>query len=54
VIALVVQLSVFGIVSLVLKGLSERIKREEMAAGVFVAAFSVAAGMLNAACMVPV
>lgn len=52
-IAMVVQLVVFGLTSVVLKGLSDRIKANEMSAGIFVAAISIVAGLLNAACMVP-
>ncbi|MHC8357204.1 DUF350 domain-containing protein [Pseudomonas sp. LB3P81] len=53
VIAAFVQLLAFLMTSLVLKGTSERIKRGEMAAGVYVAAVAISVGMLNAACMTP-
>lgn len=53
VIAMVVQLVMFGITSLVLRGVSARIERNEMSAGIFSACASVAAGLLNSACMVP-
>lgn len=53
VIAMIVQLIMFGITSLVLRGLSARIERNEMSAGIFIACTSVAAGLLNSACMVP-
>lgn len=52
-IASVVQLLVFGAVSLVLKGLSRRISNGEMAAAIFVSAISISIGLLNAACMTP-
>lgn len=52
-IAMVVQLVMFGLTSLVLRGLSARIERDEVSAGIFVACASVAAGLLNSACMVP-
>jgi len=53
VIAAVVQLLAFLLTSLVLKGTSERIKRGELAAGIYVAAVAISVGMLNAACMTP-
>ncbi|WP_248751109.1 DUF350 domain-containing protein [Pseudomonas sp. MWU15-20650] len=53
VIAAVVQLLAFMVTSLVLKGTSERIKKGELAAGIYVAAVAVSVGMLNAACMTP-
>jgi putative membrane protein len=52
-IAAVVQLLAFLVTSLVLKGTSERIKKGEIAAGVYVAAVAISVGMLNAACMTP-
>lgn len=52
-IASLVQLLVFGCVSLVLKGLSSRIEKGEMAAAILVATISVSIGLLNAACMTP-
>lgn len=53
VIAMVVQLIMFVLTSLVLRGLSSRIERDEVSAGVFAACASIAAGLLNSACMVP-
>lgn len=53
VIAAVVQLLAFLAVSLVLKGLSGRIQKGEIAAGIYVAAVAVSVGLLNAACMTP-
>ena len=53
VIAAVVQLLAFLLTSLVLKGTSERIKKGEIAAGIYVAAVAISVGMLNAACMTP-
>ncbi|WP_309676302.1 DUF350 domain-containing protein [Pseudomonas sp.] len=52
-IAAVVQLLAFLVTSLVLKGTSERIKKGEIAASVYVAAVAISVGMLNAACMTP-
>ncbi|SEE96907.1 MULTISPECIES: DUF350 domain-containing protein [Pseudomonas] len=53
VIAAFVQLLAFLMTSLVLKGSSERIKKGEIAAGIYVAAVAISVGMLNAACMTP-
>ncbi|WLI13230.1 MULTISPECIES: DUF350 domain-containing protein [Pseudomonas] len=53
VIAAFVQLLAFLVTSLVLKGASERIKKGEIAAGIYVAAVAISVGMLNAACMTP-
>ncbi|MGB3127356.1 MAG: DUF350 domain-containing protein [Pseudomonas sp.] len=53
VIAAVVQLLAFLVTNLVLKGTSERIKKGELAAGIYVAAVAISVGMLNAACMTP-
>ncbi|KAA0957555.1 DUF350 domain-containing protein [Pseudomonas sp. ANT_H12B] len=53
VIAAFVQLLAFLMTSLVLKGASERIKKGEIAAGIYVAAVAISVGMLNAACMTP-
>ena len=53
VIAAFVQLLAFLVTSLVLKGTSERIKKGEIAAGIYVAAVAISVGMLNAACMTP-
>ncbi|MHC8289060.1 DUF350 domain-containing protein [Pseudomonas sp. XS1P51] len=53
VIAAFVQLLAFLVTSLVLKGASERIRKGEIAAGIYVAAVAISVGMLNAACMTP-
>lgn len=53
VIAGVVQLLAFFAVHLVLKGLSDRIHKGEIAAGIYVAAVAISVGLLNAACMTP-
>lgn len=52
-IAAVVQLLAFGATSLVLKGLSARIAKGEMAAAIYAASVAISVGMLNAACMTP-
>ncbi|AAY94908.2 DUF350 domain-containing protein [Pseudomonas protegens] len=52
-IAAVVQLLAFFVVSLILKGLSQRIASQEYAAAILVASVSVGVGLLNAACMTP-
>lgn len=52
-VALVVQLLVFIVTSFTIKGLSSRIERGELAAGLYLAAVSVSVGLLNAACMTP-
>lgn len=52
-IASLVQLLVFGAVSLVVRGLSKRIANGEMASAVLVASIAVSIGLLNAACMTP-
>lgn len=51
VVALVVQLAVFLLANLFLRGLSRRIEEGNLAAGITVAAASVAVGMLSAASM---
>jgi putative membrane protein len=51
IVALVVQLLIWAIVSLLQNGLKERIGRGEVAAGTFLAATSIAGGIVNAACM---
>ena len=53
VIAAVVQLLAFGITSLVLKGLANRIAKGEMAAAIYAAAVAISVGFLNSACMTP-
>jgi putative membrane protein len=50
-IALVVQLVVFFLASLLLKGASKKIEAGDIAAGAFLALMAVAGGILNAACM---
>jgi putative membrane protein len=50
-VAVVVQLLIWAIVNLLQSGLKERIGRGEVAAGAFLAATSVAGGIVNAACM---
>jgi putative membrane protein len=52
-IALVIQLATFFGVRVFIPNLSQRIARDEMASGVFVALASVAVGAINAACMTP-
>ena len=46
-----VMASVFFIRMIVMKDVSARIERGEVAAGVYLASISLAVGMLNAACM---
>ncbi|QXH48594.1 DUF350 domain-containing protein [Pseudomonas xanthosomatis] len=53
VIAAVVQLLAFGLTSLVLKGLSARIARGELAAAIYAASVAISVGFLNSACMTP-
>ena len=53
VIAAAVQLLAFGITSLVLKGLANRIAKGEMAAAIYAAAVAISVGFLNSACMTP-
>jgi putative membrane protein len=53
VIAMIVQLLMFGMTNLLLKGVASRIERDELSAGIFVAGASIAAGLINSACMVP-
>jgi putative membrane protein len=50
-IALAIQVLTFLLLRLVLSGLPDRIARGEQAAGTFVAAVSIAVGLLNAASM---
>ncbi|MFF7707905.1 DUF350 domain-containing protein [Pseudomonas sp. NPDC007930] len=52
-IAAVVQLLAFAGTSLVLKNLSARIARGEMAAAIYSAAVAISVGLLNSACMTP-
>ncbi len=53
VIAGAVQLLAFVVVSVVVKGMDERIRRQENAAAILLAAVAIGIGMLNAACMNP-
>lgn len=53
VIASCVQLLVFYVASKIVKGLSDRIVRNDLSAAVFVAGLAVSVGLLNAACMTP-
>ncbi|MDB6141699.1 MAG: hypothetical protein JWP80_743 [Pseudomonas sp.] len=53
VIAAIVQLLAFFIVSRVIKGLSTRIVNGEMAAAIYAASVAISVGLLNAACMTP-
>ncbi|MNJ61818.1 hypothetical protein D3C77_576270 [compost metagenome] len=48
-----VQLLAFAVVSVVVKGMDERIRRQENAAAILLAAVAIGIGMLNAACMTP-
>lgn len=53
VIAAVVQLLAFTATNLVLKDLSARITRGEIAAAIYAASVSISVGFLNSACMTP-
>jgi len=53
VIAAVVQLLAFTVTNLVLKDLSARITRGEIAAAIYAASVSISVGYLNSACMTP-
>ena len=53
VIAAVVQLLAFVVVNRCVKGMAERIARQEMASAILLAAVSISIGLLNAACMTP-
>lgn len=53
VIAAVVQLLAFTATSMVLKDLSARITRGELAAAIYTASVSISVGFLNSACMTP-
>ena len=50
-IALIVQLIVFGIIALLLGGVAKKIEAGDIAAATFLAFMAVAGGFLNAACM---
>lgn len=51
IVACIVQLLVWGAVTLLQPGLAGRIEQGELAAGIFLAAASIAGGLVNAACM---
>jgi putative membrane protein len=51
VVALIVQLLVFFIVRMLFKGLSDAIREGVVSKGLFLGALSLAAGILNAACI---
>jgi putative membrane protein len=53
VIAAVVQLLAFFVISQVLKGLSARIAQGELAAAIYSASVAISVGLLNSACMTP-
>lgn len=53
IVAIVVQLLAYGFVRLTCPGLSERIERGELPAATWLAGASIAAGLLNAACLGP-
>ena len=53
VIAAVVQLLAFAVASLVIKGLSDRIAKGEIAAAIYSASVAISVGFLNSACMTP-
>jgi putative membrane protein len=50
-VALVVQLLLWAVVNLLDRGLAARVTKGETASGVFLAAASIAGGIVNAACM---
>ena len=50
-VALVIQALTFFAVRMAMPKISERIANDEMAAGIFLGAVSIAAGLLNAACL---
>ena len=51
IVAIVVQILAYGLVRMILPGLSERIARGELPAATWLAGASIAAGLLNAACL---
>jgi putative membrane protein len=51
-VALVVQLTVFLLINLLLRDLSRRIEKGDLAAGITVAVASLASGILSAVCMI--
>ena len=51
VVAIVVQLLAYGLVRMTCSGLSDRIARGELPAATWLAGASIAAGLLNAACL---
>jgi putative membrane protein len=52
-IALLIQIGTFFVVRLFLPNLPQRITKNEIASGLFVALASLAVGVINAACMAP-
>jgi putative membrane protein len=50
-IALLVQIAVYKITNMVLKDVAKKVEEGHMASGISLATFSIAAGILNAACM---
>jgi putative membrane protein len=52
-IAALVQLLTFFVISITVKGLHQRIQNGEIAAAVFMASTAVSMGLINAACMTP-
>ncbi|PWB30359.1 hypothetical protein DCO48_20635 [Pseudomonas sp. SDI] len=52
-IAGVVQLLAFVVVSLTVQGMGARIQREENASAILMAAVAIGSGLINAACMTP-
>ncbi|MBD2824423.1 DUF350 domain-containing protein [Xenorhabdus szentirmaii] len=51
VIALIVQLLVFGAAKIYMPKISQRIENNELAVGIFLGGISIGSGILNAACM---
>ncbi|CPR17297.1 DUF350 domain-containing protein [Brenneria goodwinii] len=51
IVALAIQLLIYGAVRIYLPGLSQRIQNNEVASGVFLCTASLGGGILNAACM---
>ncbi|RLM19056.1 hypothetical protein BIY29_17235 [Brenneria alni] len=51
IVALVIQLLIYGAVRIYLPGLSQHIQKNEVASGVFLCTASLGGGILNAACM---
>ncbi|MBB4866813.1 putative membrane protein [Pseudomonas nitritireducens] len=53
VLAAIVQLGVFRICTIFLKGASAKIEDDNIAAGIFCGGMAIAVGLINAACMTP-